>query len=439
MRIIHLTPGTGSFYCGSCLRDNALIKALRVRRHDALMVPLYLPLVTDGLAANPEIPVQVGGISLYLAQKMPWIAKMPGFFHRWLNKPERLKKVSQRIGMTSARSLGEMTLGTLQGRDGRQWGEWKKLLAWMRTQPKPDIVSLSNSMLSGLAPAIADEFGCPIVCSLQGEDAFLDGLPEPYGEQCWEALRSNGRAVTRYVAPSQFYAHQMQTRLGASDEQMVVIHNGMDVNAFAAADPSTNFPTIGYFARIIPGKGLNTLVDAFILLCQRRHIQRLKLKIGGSATKSDEAYIKQVKAKLDAAGLKGRYEFHTNLNASDKVRFFRDVTVFSVPCTYGEAFGLYVLEAIASGVPVVQPRHGAFPEILELTKGGLLCEPDSAESLAEGLNQLLLDDVARQRMADEGMNNVRKHFTSSLMAERFEALLVDLKANATAPSVVEVG
>ena len=438
MRIIHLTPGTGSFHCGSCLRDNALIKALRVRRHDALMVPLYLPLVTDGLAANPEIPVQVGGISLYLAQKMPWVAKMPSFIHRWINKPERLKKVSQRIGMTSARSLGEMTLGTLQGRDGRQWGEWKKLLTWMRTQPKPDIVSLSNSMLTGLAPAIADEFGCPIVCSLQGEDAFLDGLPDPYREQCWEALRHNGRAVTRYVAPSQFYSNVMQPRLGALDEQVAVIHNGMDVNAFAAADPSTNFPTIGYFARIIPGKGLNTLVDAFISLCQRRHIQRLKLKIGGSATKSDEAYIKQVRAKLDAAGLKGRYEFHTNLNASDKVRFFRDVTVFSVPCTYGEAFGLYVLEAIASGVPVVQPRHGAFPEILELTKGGLLCEPDSSESLADGLNQLLLDDVARQRMADEGMNNVRKHFTSSLMAERFESLLVDLKAAATAPSLVEV-
>jgi glycosyltransferase involved in cell wall biosynthesis len=427
MRIIHLTPGTGSFHCGSCLRDNALIKALRVRRNDAVMVPLYLPLVTDGLAANPEIPVQVGGVSLYLAQKMPWMAKMPGFVHRWLNKPERLKKMSQYMGLTSAKSLGEMTLDTLHGRDGRQWGEWKKLMAWLRTQPKPDVVSLSNSMLTGLAPAIMQEFGCPVVCSLQGEDAFLDGLPDPYREQCWEALRMNSESVTKFVAPSQFYAETMMPRLGAKPEQMEVIHNGMDVNNFAAADPSTNFPTIGYFARIIPGKGLTTLVDAFISLCQRKHIQRLRLKIGGSATKSDEAYIKELSKKLDAAGLKGRYEFHTNLNASDKVRFFRDVTVFSVPCTYGEAFGLYVLEAIASGVPVVQPRHGAFPEILEITKGGLLCEPDSVESLADGLNQLLLDDVARQRIADEGMTNVRKHFTSSLMAERFEALLSELK------------
>ncbi len=428
MRIIHLTPGTGNFHCGSCLRDNTLIKALRVRRHDAIMVPLYLPLVTDGLAANPEIPVQVGGISLYLSQKQPWVSKLPAFVHRWLNKPERLRKASSRIAMTSASDLGEMTLGSLLGSEGPQWGEWQKLITWMKTQPKPDVISLSNSLLVGLAPALKAEFGCPVVCSLQGEDAFLDSLDEPFREQCWQALRNAGRSVDRFIAPSQFYGRLMMPRIGATAEQMVVIPNGMDVNAYAAADPSTNFPTIGYFARIIPGKGLTTLVDAFIELCGRKTIHRLKLKIGGAATSADEAYISLLKKKMDDAGLKGRYEFHTNLNLNDKVRFFRDVSVFSVPCTYGEAFGLYVLEAIASGVPVVQPRHGAFPEILELTKGGLLCEPDSVMSLAEALNELLADDVRRQRIVDEGMTNVRKYFTSFVMAERFEALLAEVTA-----------
>lgn len=428
MRIVHLTPGTGSFHCGSCLRDNALIKALRVRRHDAIMVPLYLPLVTDGLSANPEIPVQVGGISLYLAQKAPWTAKLPGFFHRWLNKPERLRNASKRIGLTSAKSLGEMTLGSLLGRDGRQWGEWKKLVAWLKTQPKPDIISLSNSLLTGLAPAIEQDLGCPVVVSLQGEDSFLDTLPEPYNTHCWEALQRNSRSVAAYIAPSRFYADLMAPKIGATPEQMAVIPNGMDVNAFAAADPSTNFPTIGYFARLIHGKGLTTLVDAFIELAQRKSIHRLRLKIGGAATPSDEKYIRGLRAKLDKAGLSERYEIQTNLSFADKVRFFRDVTVFSVPCTTGEAFGLYVLEAIASGVPVVQPRHGAFPEIIEQTKGGLLCEPDSVHSLADTLTELLTDDVRRQRIADEGMANVRKHYTAAAMAERVEALFDQVKA-----------
>jgi glycosyltransferase involved in cell wall biosynthesis len=131
---------------------------------------------------------------------------------------------------------------------------------------------------------------------------------------------------------------------------------------------------------------------------------------------------------MDAAGLKGRYEFHTNLNFNEKVRFFRDITVFSVPCTYGEAFGLYVVEAIASGVPVVQPRHGAFPELIELTKGGILRDPDDVHSLAESLNILLSDDVYRQRITDEGMTNVRNDFTAAMMAERVESLFQELKA-----------
>ncbi len=77
MRILHLTPGTGSFHCGSCLRDNALVKALRARGHDAMMVPLYLPLVTDADEANPEQAVRVGGVGLFLQQKFPWFRFMP--------------------------------------------------------------------------------------------------------------------------------------------------------------------------------------------------------------------------------------------------------------------------------------------------------------------------------------------------------------------------
>jgi glycosyltransferase involved in cell wall biosynthesis len=179
-------------------------------------------------------------------------------------------------------------------------------------------------------------------------------------------------------------------------------------------------------------------VDAFIELCHRRSIHRLRLKIGGAATAADQKYINSIREKLDKAGLRDRYEIHANLSFNDKVRFFRDVTVFSVPCTSGEAFGLYVLEAIASGVPVVQPRHGAFPEIIETTKGGLLCEPDDVHSLADALSELLTDDVGRQRIADEGMNNVRKYYTAAAMAEGVETLLTEVLARSRPQPLAEV-
>lgn len=423
MRILHLTPGTGNFHCGSCLRDHALIKALRSRGHDAIMAPLYLPLVTDREAPNPEIGIRVGGISLFLQQKMPWFRFMPRFIHRWLDKPERLRFASRFIGMTSARSLGEMALGALEGEDGRQWPEWQRLIEWIRTDAKPDVISLSNSLLIGLCPAIERDLGIPVVVSLQGEDSFLDTLVEPYREQSWAAMRANARHVSRFVAPSQFYSRVMQEKLGVGEDKMAVVYNGLDANSFGVAEPDPNWPVIGYFARMIHGKGLTTLVEAFIELAKRGTVPRVKLKIGGAKTAADDKYIASLKKQLQQAGLSQRVEWHPNLNFSDKVKFFRNLTVLSVPATYGEAFGLYILEAMASGVPVVQPDHGAFPELIATSGGGVLCPPDDVSALADALETLLQDDHQREQITNRGLLGVRNEFSAARMAERFDEVL----------------
>ncbi len=427
MRILHLTPGTGTFHCGSCLRDNALIKALRSRGHDALMAPLYLPLVTDREAASPEIPVQVGGISLYLVQKFPFLRFLPRFVHGWLKKPERLRSAARHMGMTSARDLGEMTLGALQGESGNQWSEWRLLIDWIKNEAKPDVVSLSNSLLMGLCPTIQRDLGIPVVVSLQGEDSFLDTLVDPYREQSWAAMRENAQFVSRFVAPSRFYAELMQEKLGVRADQISVVYNGLDATSFSTADPDPNWPVIGYFARMIHGKGLTTLVDAFIELANRGTVTRVKLKIGGAKTPVDEKYVRGLQDKLKKAGYAQRVEWHPNVSFSDKLKFFRNLTVMSVPATYGEAFGLYIVEAMASGVPVVQPEHGAFPELIQLTGGGVLCPPDDPVALANVLEKLLLDDHEREQLTNRGMAGVRTEFSAVKMAERFEAALISAR------------
>jgi len=425
MRILHLTPGTGNFHCGSCLRDHALIKALRVRGHDALMAPLYLPLVTDREFGSQELPVQIGGISLFIQQKLPWFHKVPRFVHKWINTPDFLRKASKHMGMTSAKVLGEMTLGALLGTEGRQWGEWHKLLEWIRTQGKFDVVSFSNSLLTGLAPTIAKELGIPVVCSLQGEDSFLDTLPDPYRAQSWGAMQRNARSIRRFIAPSQYYADLMRQRLDIEPSQIKVIPNGIDATSFTTASPDPNWPVIGFFARMIHGKGLTTLVDAFIDLAKRGTVPRVKLRIGGAKTPIDEKYVAGLMAKLKAAGLTNRVDWHPNLSFKDKVHFFHDLTVFSVPATYGEAFGLYVIEAAASGVPVVQPDHGAFPELIAATGGGVLCKPDDAKALADALESLLNDDELREKLSKAAIAKVHQEFSATRMAERFEAVLLE--------------
>lgn len=434
MRVLHLTPGTGNFHCGSCLRDHALIKALRVRGHDALMAPLYLPLVTDREFGAQELPVQIGGISLFLQQKFTWFHKLPKFVHQWLNSPQKLRMAAKRMGMTSPRVLGEMTLGALLGPEGRQWGEWHKILDWIRAEEasegKINVVSLSNSLLMGLAPAIQQELRIPVVVSLQGEDSFLDTLPEPFRTQCWAAMQRNARDVFRFVAPSRFYAEGMRQRLDVGSEKMMVLPNGIDTTSFTTSSPDPNWPVVGYFARMIHGKGLTTLVDAFIDLARRNTVPRVKLRIGGAKTPVDEKYVAGLQKKLAAAGLAGRVEWHPNVSFKDKVHFFHDLTVFSVPATYGEAFGLYVIEAAASGVPFVQPEHGAFPELVEATEGGMLCAPDDPKALADALEALLNDDERREKMSKNGITRVRQEFSATRMAERFEALLLEAAASA---------
>ena len=423
MRLLHLTPGTGNFHCGSCLRDNALIKALRVRGHDAIMSPLYLPLVTDREEASPDEPIRVGGVSLYLQQKMTWFHRMPRVVHRLLNHPGVLRLAAKGMGMTSARMLGEMTVGSLKGREGRQWGEWHQLIEWIKSDVKPEVVSLSNSLLSGLAPALAEEVGVPVLVSLQGEDSFLDTLVEPWWAEAWSAMRTNAQSVSRFIAPSSFYQEVMAERLAVPRDQIAVIPNGLDLTPFPIAEADPNTPTIGYLARMIQGKGLGTLVDAFVELVRRKSVPRVRLRIGGAFTAVDEAYVRTQKAKLAEAGCSDRVTWHPNLSFEEKLTFLSELSVFSVPATYGEAFGLYVVEAMASGVPVVQPDHGAFRELIELTGGGLLCIPDDVMSLTDQLEWVLKDESLRGRLVNGGLTGARSEFTAARMAERFEDVM----------------
>ncbi|MES2596118.1 MAG: glycosyltransferase family 4 protein [Verrucomicrobiota bacterium] len=423
MRLLHLTPGTGSFYCGSCLRDHALIRALRAHGHDAIMAPLYLPLVTDREVSNPEIPIQVGGVTLYLQEKMPFLRFVPRFLLNWLNNPSILRIASRFIGMTSPHDLGRMTLGALKGEEANQWPEWKRALDWIKSEVKPDVISLSNGLLLGLCPVIKRDLGIPVIVSLQGEDSFLDTLVEPYRTESWAAMRANAQHVDRFITASTYYGDNMAERLNVPRDKVSVIFNGLDVTAFAAARPDPNWPTIGFFARMIHGKGLTTLVDAYVELAKRGTVPRVKLKLGGSTMATDHKYLNGLKQKIAEAGLTGRVEWHPDLSFNDKVKFFRDLTVFSVPATYGEAFGLYVIESMASGVPVVQPRHAAFPELIEATGGGILCEPDDVKALADALESLLLDGQRRERLISSGTVRVRSEFTALRMAEKFEEIM----------------
>jgi len=417
MRILQLTPGTGNYYCGSCLRDNALVRGLRARGHDVLMVPLYLPHVTDEPSETAGTPIFLSGISVFLEQKFPAFRHMPDWFNRLLSSPALLRLVASLAGMTSAKDLGESAVSMLQGVESRQAGEVERLIAWLRTQMHPDVICLSNSLLSGLVPRLKEEFRVPIVCTLQGEDSFLDGLPEPYRQQSWDLLAHRCADIDHFVAVSHYYSELMCWRIGLKPERVTVVYPGIAVEEFPPVAVSQDTPVIGYLARMHHSKGLDTLVDAFLQL----EMPGVRLRIAGAKTSQDERFVRLLQQRLPR-----EVEFLPNLDHAAKRDFLRGLTVLSVPANYGEAFGLYLLEAWAAGVPVVQPRHGAFPELVEKTGGGLLCNPDDPTALAAALRQLLSDPAAARQMGEAGRRAVYADFSIETMTQKIETLLLQI-------------
>lgn len=421
MRIVFLTPGTGSYYCGACMRDNALAMELHRSGHDVTIVPMYLPLILDetALPGFEKIPVFFGGINVYLQQKMGIFRKTPAILDRLLNSTGLLRWAAGHSHMTSAREHGEMTLEMLQLDLGRFQKEWDKLLGWLEQSARPDVVCLSNALLAGFAAELKRRLGAPVVLFFQGEDTFLDHLPEPYRSRCWSVLKAQLAASDILLAPSRYYAEFMRERLGLAADSIQVVHNGIQLDGFSVADAPPASPTIGYLARMSREKGLELLVDAFIILTRELGDATARLKIAGAVTAGDQHSIGELKRRIASAGLASRVEWSPNVTREQKIAFLRSLTLFSVPTLYSEAFGLYVLEAMACGIPVVQPESAAFPEIVGATGGGVCVPPRDAGALARAWQQLLGNAAQRASLGRAGRLGVEKHFSARTMGERF--------------------
>lgn len=434
-RVAYLTAGAGGMFCGSCMHDNSLVKALGRYGVDAVLIPTYTPIRTDEQNVSQQ-RVFFGGINVYLRQKMPWLRQVPRPLTGWLDNPKLLRWVASRAMKTSAADLGDLTVSMLCGSDGPQRDEVGKLVDWLEKDVKPSIVVLSNMLIAGCVPEIKRRLGVPVVVTLQGDDIFLHDLPQSHFEQCRELLAKIDSHVDGYITNSQFYADFMQRDLNLSRDKFHVAPLCINTDEFTQAIPTTPTTpatqptesttesederplTIGYLARLAPEKGLHVLADAFIRLCKNADGDRLMLKIAGWLGPQNEEYANGVFDKLRAAGLAERFQYIGEVDRAQKAAFLRSLDVLSVPTVYKEPKGLFVLEALASGVPVVQPDHGAFPELLSATGGGILFKPEDDKDLAAKLAELLADPAQRQALADQGRTMVTGEFNGTAMARR---------------------
>ncbi len=420
MNFAFLTPGTGSYYCGACMRDNALAKSLLAAGHQVSLLPMYLPLQLDEeMLSQAQNPIFFGGINVYLQQNLSLFRHTPRWLDDFLNNTKLLRFAAKRSHMTSARVHGAMALAMLRIEGSHFGKELDKLIDWLAIE-KPDILCLGTALQAGMIRQLKQRLGVKIICCFQGEDSFLDGLPEPFKTSCWDELRDRLQDADLLVAPSQFYADLMRQRLNTPDLRIEIMPNGIDLEGYLPPNPSSP-PVIGYLARMIREKGLTDLVSAFIHLRTALKHPDARLHIAGACTAGDETLISSLKQQLAAAGLSNHVTWSPNISREEKARMLSSLTLFSVPATYPEAFGLYVLESLASGVPVVQPNTSSFPEIIANSGGGILFPPGDTIALATAWHDLLNNPNALQSYSEKGRDAAHNHYSISAMRERFLA------------------
>jgi glycosyltransferase involved in cell wall biosynthesis len=414
-------------YCGSCFRDNALAAELLRRGHDVTLMPVYTPTRTD--ERNVSQPgVLFGGISVYLQQRSPLFRRLPRVLDRLWDAPAVIRALTSGATSTDPGTLGALTLSMLEGTGGALRREFEKLVEWTAGEPAPDVVILPNSLLIALAEPLRQAFKRPVCCTLQGEELFIDGLQPSFREQVLARIRAQAVHVDRFIAVSDYCARFMTEWLRLPPEKVVVVPLGINMDGYEAATPRPHPFTVGYFARVAPEKGLHILADAYIRFRRREPSARARLHAAGYLSAAHRAYLREIKERLERAGLGGEFEYRGEVDRAGKLRFLRELDVLSVPATYDEPKGLFLLEAMASGVPVVVPRRGALTEVVERTGGGTLVTPDDPQSLADALGRLFHDRDQRAHLGERAFSGVRAHYTVGASADRLLEALTPLTA-----------
>jgi len=421
VKIALVAAGAGPrFYCENCARDDSLLRALAVRGHRVSAASLYLPPIAD--AAAPAQPLFYGAVGLYLRHRVPALRAAPRWIGRLLDAPPLLGIAGAMAGATDAGGLADLTLSMLRGEQGGQAAELDELVAWLAGM-RPDAVHLSNCLLLGVARRVRRELGVPVLCALQDEDTWIEALDPAGRAAAWQILRERASDVDVFLPVSRWYGRFMTGRLALQKKRQLVVPVGIDSDAFTPRPEGLPFepPVIGYLSRVCERLGAGLLADAVVRLLEGGRFPGLRVRFTGGGTPADGALARSIRRRVARAG--GRAEFVHSFGQADRARFLSSLTALSVPVPAGEAFGTFILESLATGVPVVQPRAGGFTELVEDTGGGLLCEPGSVESLAGALGELLSDRDRARAMGDRGRDAVRARYGVDTMAVGIEHAL----------------
>ena len=411
MKIAYITPGSGgTFYCQNCYRDDDLLTSLSLQGHDVQKVPMYLPANLDGSEGISNSPVFYGAINVYLREKLPFYRQAPDWMEKIFDSQKLLQIAAKKSGSTRASGLEDMTMSMLQGEDGHQAEELEHLVRYLRDEVRPDVIHLSNALLLGLARRLKQEVSAIIVCSLQDENEWVDLMEEDFQRRVWDLMAKRGEDVDLFITSSRYYADRCREVLHIPDKKMEIIPGGINCRGYEASPLPFHPPAVGYMCRMSEYFGLGILVKAWIRLRKESRFKNVRLHLTGGYTGDDKKYVTRLLREAERHQMHGDIHIWKDFSKSQRIQFLKSLTLLSVPVPVGEAFGAYQYEALAAGVPVVQPNVGCYPEFIEATGGGVIYEPNTPERLSEEMARLLNTPERIRKMAADGRKVVLERF-----------------------------
>jgi glycosyltransferase involved in cell wall biosynthesis len=383
---------------------------------EAAAVPLYLPPEKVYIESGFDTNVFFGAISLYIREKVHFLSNMPAFLDKILDSAPMLKIAAGMAGTTRTEGLEDITLNMINSHNSSREKEVKRLVKYLVRNGKPDVIHLSNALIIGLARQIKQLMDVRIVCSLQNEDDWLNDMAEPFQSMAWKMIAEESGNIDAFISPSVYYKDFFAGKAGFPGDKIHVVPSGIDLTDVGESTKAEGLPAIGFFSRVSYHNGFDKLADAFIMLKNEKEFSGLMLHVCGGFTSDDKPFIRQQIEKIRKNGFKSSVRIYPGFQGNGKQEFLNSIDVLSVPVRKYDGYGLYILEANAAGIPVVQPATGAFPEILEMTRGGILYQPDDIETLSENLRTLLRDKTRAKDLGREGRRMVTARLTHGTMA-----------------------
>ena len=284
-----------------------------------------------------------------------------------------------------------------------------------------DCIAALRLRASYFANRLGRRSGIPVV-------TCLHSIPSPDHRPGSRYLRHSVQESSAVLAVSKAaLSHYLQAIHPLSNEQRhVVIHNGIEVDAFRRAaeefDARARFGVprdviVVGMAGPYHGKGLDTLISA----AERIAHPNIYYLIAGKFR--DDSYRRLINAQLTRTKLTKRFIF-AGLQAN-MAALMRGCDIWAFPTRFNETFGMVALEAMSLGIPVVASRTGGVPEIITDQETGYLHDVDDFKSLAQHIDDLAKNPTRRKRIGESGYSHVKKHFHLNERLSAIEQVFFD--------------